>query len=279
MNTFKRTIEFLTTLYTCINFIIIIAAIVTFIIKRPIKTWRVHRAVRKLLSFKGRECAIITPIYQKVIYTKPYNIFIYEEVCIYNDIVNLLAKTGMPFNANLLSSNDVVEVNKFENQICLGGPGSNSVTYRYFQEKFTQIRFFVEKEILDCHPTGRNFLEVNNQIGFRYGNGEEDVFLVESKYYNDKEREYDIEYAIIIKLTREDFNITENRTVFLLIGYSVISTAAIVRFFCANYSTIFKRFKGRHFFVVYKTHRQTKSVLPNTMMDLTDKLFLKQQHL
>ena len=88
---------------------------------------------------------------------------------------------------------------------------------------------------------------------------------------NDDER-----YAIIVKLSGEDFNIENHGTVHILFGNGIEGTLAISQYLLKNYKDLYKIVKRKkHYFIAFKIKTSTGMIDSKSFVDLTDKMFIQ----
>ena len=86
----------------------------------------------------------------------------------------------------------------------------------------------------------------------------------------------DERYAIIVKLSKEDFKSKDHGTVHILFGNGVEGTLAVSRYLLFNYRDLNKLVASKkHYFIAFKVKRKTGIIDTNSFIDLTDRMFSK----
>lgn len=247
----------------------IIVAITGFLVGRLIPAIKKHM-IRKSLSLRRKECKIILPAYDK----KLHNIYDIISMCPIEDIkaasniIDLIHATGLYSHQQSIIYERTYS-DSFENYniFCIGGSLANKYSYDLFQQFFPKFKIYANEEKVKTNPNkipSNHFIISDEVRGFCWGDSTDEKFLVNS----------DERYAIIIKLSNNDFHIKNHGTVHILFGNGVEGTLAISKYLLHDYRDLYKRVKGRqHYFIAFKIKRGTGIIDPNSFIDLTDKMF------
>lgn len=227
--------------------------------------------IKKCLSLKGRDCKIILPVYNK----KLYNQVDIISMCPIGDIksasnvIDLIHASGLYSHQQSIIYESAYS-NSFENYniFCIGGSLANPYSYDLFQQFFPKFKIYAPEEKIKTNPNGipsDHFVISEAEKGFCWGTLPEESFLID----------FDERYAIIVKLSSEDFQVKNHGTVHILFGNGIEGTLAISKYLLHNYQDLYKRVKGKkHYFIAFKIKRDTGIIDPNSFVDLTDKMFL-----
>ncbi len=251
----------------------IIIALVGFLISKAIPTINTYK-IRKCLSLKRNECKIILPSYDKKIHN---NVDIIQ-VCPIGDIkaatniMDLINLTGLYSNQNSIiyesTYNDIFE--KY-NIFCIGGSLANKYSYEIFKQFFPKFKIMATEKKVKNNPNKipeDNFVITDSEKGFCWGDSVEEQFQIDT----------DERYAVIVKLTSNDFNIKHHGTVHILFGNGIEGTLAISQYLFFNYKDLYSRTKKRkHYFIAFKLKKDTGIINANSFIDLTEIMFSDTQ--
>lgn len=247
----------------------IITAVVGFFVGRiflEIKKFK----IRKCLSLTKKQCKIILPSYNEKLHNKKEMI----PVCPIGDIkaasnvIDLIHETGLYSHQQsvLYESNYADSIENY-NVFCIGGSLANQYSYDLFQQFFPEFKIYASAEKIQTNPnkiSSNHFVENESKKGFCWGTSFDEQFLI-----NNDER-----YAIIVKLSDEDFLVKNHGTVHILFGNGVEGTLAISKYLLHSYKDLYKKVKRKkHYFIAFKIKRSTGMINPNSFVDLTDKMF------
>ena len=155
------------------------------------------------------------------------------------------------------------------NVFCIGGLLANSYTYDLFQQFFPSFKIYATREKFEFNPNKiplKNFILSEDKVGFCWGEASSQSFVVKK----------DERYAIIVKLSKEDFKSKDHGTVHILFGNGVEGTLAISRYLLFNYRDLNKLVASKkHYFIAFKVKRKTGIIDTNSFIDLTDRMFSK----
>lgn len=247
----------------------IIVGVIGFLIGKIIPEIKKYK-IKKCLSLSKKECRIILPNYD----IKLHNNKDLISVCAIGDIkaasniIDLIHATGLyPHQQSIIYENAYSDSFENYNIFCIGGSLANKYSYDLFQQFFPKFKIYATEEKIRTNPNGipsNHFVESAEERGFCWGNLPDEKFLIDSN-----ER-----YAIIIKLSNDDFHIKNHGTVHILFGNGVEGTLAISKYLLLDYKDLFKRVKGKkHYFIAFKIKRDTGIIAQNSFVDLTDELF------
>lgn len=251
----------------------VIVAILTFIIQKVYTELKKYK-VKRCLSLKRKECKIILPIYNKKLHNKREKIPMCPigDIKAATNIIDLIYTTGLhSYQQSIIYEN--VYFDSFENYniFCIGGSLANHYSYDLFKQFFPKFKIYASENKIKTNPNNipaSHFVASEIKKGFCWGDSSDEEFLIN----------YDERYAILIKLTNEDFHLKNHGTVHILFGNGVEGTLAISKYLLYNCKDLYKRVKGKkHYFVVFKIKRDTGIINPNSFIDLTNKMFLKDR--
>lgn len=100
--------------------------------------------------------------------------------------------------------------------------------------------------------------------GFAGGSSDGEQFTIDT----------DERYAIIVKLSSDDFGVKDHGTIHILFGNGIEGTLAISRYLLFNYKDLYNRTKKRkHYFIAFKLKKDTGIINTNSFIDLTETMF------
>lgn len=230
-----------------------------------------QQRVQKCLSLKKKECKIVLSSYDKKLHNKIDII----PVCPIGDlqaasnIIDLIHASGLVKHQQsiFLDESYNVPVENY-NLFCIGGSLANKYSHDFFQQFFPNFKILASPEKIRTNPNkipNSRFMISENKKGFVWSDSIEDSFVVEK----------DERYAIIVKLTEDDFKIKNHGTVHILFGNGIEGTLAISQYLLFNYKDLYSRVKNKkHYFIAFKLKRNTKIIDPGSFLDLSDKMFI-----
>lgn len=153
------------------------------------------------------------------------------------------------------------------NEICIGGSFYNKRTNSYFIKYFSEFKEFVDfkhKNKLENADIDTQMVEYSdNRFGFKI---DEDTFLETVEYKKD--------YAFLIKLTPNDFNIENKKVVHILFGGTYIGTIKATEYLKSHCKEIYRKYKNKHYFFAIEINLIDNSFNDRIgIIDLTDKMF------
>lgn len=150
--------------------------------------------------------------------------------------------------------------NKLNPRTGIGGSLANRYTYDFyfttntydlFQQFFLDFKIYATREKYESNPNRiplKQFRISEERVGFCWGEQDNQSFTVEK----------DERYAVMMKLSKEDFRSKDHGTVHILFGNGIEGTMAISRYLLFHYKDINKRVRSRrHYFVAFKVKRKT----------------------
>lgn len=227
--------------------------------------------IKKCLSLGKKGCKIILPNYGKKLHNKIDII----QMCPIGDIkaasniIDLIHTSGLYSHQQSI----IYEWNYFDafenyNVFCVGGSLANPYSYDLFQQFFPEFKIYASEERIRTNPNRippSHFVVNESKLGFCWGNPPDGEFLINA----------DERYAIIIKLSNEDFGNKNHGTVHILFGNGIEGTLAISKYLLHDYKDLYKRVKGRkHYFIAFKVKRDTGIIDSSSFFDLTDTMFV-----
>lgn len=263
-------IEFFNDYYSVFSFLYtLLGVVVGFFISKILPFIKRYR-IRKCLSLKKTQCRVILPSYEKKIHN---NIDIIQ-VCPIGDIkavsnvLDLIHATGLYAHQEsiIYESNYNSSFDNF-NVFCIGGSLANRYSYDLFQQFFPKFKILASEEKIQTNPNKipqDHFVSCEAERGFCWGESSDERFII-----GDDER-----YAIIVKLSNQDFNMENHGTVHILFGNGVEGTLAISKYLLCDYKDLYKRVKGeKHYFIAFKLKRSTGLIDTNSFVNLTRIMF------
>lgn len=247
----------------------LLVAICGFVISKLIPKIKQYK-IRKCLSLSKYECKIVLPCYNKKLHNKNDLI----QVCPVGDIkavsniIDLIHTTGLySHQQSIIYENDYFSNFENYNIFCIGGSLSNQYTYDIFQQFFPKFKIYACKDKIENNPNKipySHFILNEFEKGFCWGNLPDEKFII-----NNDER-----YAIIVKLSNEDFNIKNHGTIHILFGNGVEGTLAISKYLLNNYKDLYSRVgRKSHYFIAFKLRKTTGIIDTKSFIDLTEKMF------
>ena len=144
---------------------------------------------------------------------------------------------------------------------------ANRYTYDLFQQFFPDFKIYATREKYESNPNRiplKQFRISEERVGFCWGEQDNQSFTVEK----------DERYAVMVKLSKEDFHSKDHGTVHILFGNGIEGTLAISRYLLFHYKDINKLVRSRrHYFVAFKVKRKTGIIDTDSFVDLTDQMF------
>lgn len=229
------------------------------------------RTISALRLVKGRECKIVMPTYENIDLHPSssskalFNVNEQSDVLASLNIISLIEKVGLQFDEEYYvlqeHCNQIVANN---NVFCIGGTVANEQTKVYFSRFFPEFRLFSKSFNKDDRESQKIYAFDEAKRGFCWGNGGE--FTVSKGEH----------YAILVRLTKEDFNINDAGTVYILFGSKADSTLVASKYLLCNMNDLIKRTRRKkHFFIVMRIREANgiKTVEFDEKYDLTDEIF------
>lgn len=212
-----------------------------FIVKRVNKY-----KLKSILGLENELCYVLAPIYPDKGGKKRIK---YKNAYAFGHILELTYRIRK--EPQIIPHDGLNEFTDISDIIALGGPKSNSYVGKIINEYNIQFKTTNKAEINKFkQPIGPNIY-----TGFKIG---EEVFPA-------SEIE---EPAIIIKLTEKE--IGENRTIFLIFGYSAQGTASAAYYLSKEYKRLYKAFKKNKFYILINiSRRESYKVYKREYVDLT----------
>lgn len=227
--------------------------------------------IKKCLSLTKNECKIALPSYDKQLHNKIDII----QMCPIGDIkaasnvIDLIHATGLySHQHSIFYENNYSNAIENYNIFCVGGSLANKYSYNFFQQFFPNFKIYAPEEKIKTNPNqipANYFVLSETEKGFCWGNRADEQFLIGT----------DERYAVIVKLTSEDFGIKNHGTVHILFGNGIEGTLAISKYLLYDYKDLYRRVKRKkHYFIAFKVKRSTGIIDSNSLVDLTDKMFM-----
>lgn len=239
------------------------------------------RNVRKCLALQKKECKIVLPTYERKLYDNEKDVLMCDlgDINAASNIIDLIRKTGLYPNQEKMfyeetPSNSPSSYNLF----LIGGLLANKNTLGIFSDKFSKFKLLVTEEsrkrLDNPNDVSSKWFMTNDKNGFFWG----DASTVSiSKNVKEKfEVTKDERYAIIVKLSKEDFGGDDHGDIYILFGQGRKATLAISKYMLLNYHDLYKKVKKKkHFFVAFKVGYASGEIDGSTFVDLTDVMFDK----
>lgn len=253
-----------------VSLILTLLSIISFFIGlsiNKIKNNVQNRKRKKILSIKNNLCAISIPTFNVQVFSDVSSMVLTDEAIIQQKIINFCSKlniTTVPFNNN---------ANFIGDEIHIGGPSTNLFANYYIHSYFPKFKWMLTPQHYSNYAA--KIEDKLNKSVFMI-NEKDDVegFVYDSNPNNVLRRtEKTQDYAVLIKMTSEDFNIG-NKNVHILFGAGRIGTKAAIEYFINCYDQLYKKYKGKHYFIAFPVNK--KSGMPmnkNNPIDLTSIMF------
>lgn len=246
----------------------VLAALFGFLVGKIPPKMRAYK-IKKCLSLGKRSCKIILPNYHKKLHNPKDSI----EVCPVGDImaasnlIDLIHSTGLyTHQQSIFYEGNYSEGFEKYNIFCVGGSLANAYSYDLFRKFFPKFKILATEEKIRRNPLKipPDHFVVSERKGFCWGDSPEEAFFIDAS-----ER-----YAILVKLSEDDFRMKNHGTVHILFGNGIEGTLALSKYLLNDYTDLYKRVgRKRHYFLAFKVKRDTGMIIPNSFVDLTDKLF------
>lgn len=160
----------------------------------------------------------------------------------------------------------VDSIGETDNMFCIGGFIANEQTEYYFKRFFPSFRVYTNRSGENYAMKKDKYIFSETKRGFRWGENEDEEYTVKKG-----ER-----YAILIRLTEEDFNIGNTGVVYILYGNDDISTLGLSEYILNHSDDLAEKTKKRkHFFIAFSVQEVNKEPKLNMsdFKDLTDVMF------
>lgn len=247
----------------------VLSAIFGFVIGKIFSKLNKYK-IRKCLSLNNSECKIILPSYDKKLYNRTDIIPMCPigDIKAASNIIDLIHKTGLYSHQDSIFYERRYDINFVNyNIFCIGGSLANKYSYHLFKQFFPNFQIFAPEEKIKTNPNKippEHFKESDYEKGFCWGDAESDQFII-----NKDER-----YAILVKLSAQDFNINHHGTIHILFGNGINGTLAISQYLLHNYKDLYEMVKKeKHYFIAFKLKRGTEIIDTNSFIDLSNKMF------
>lgn len=229
---------------------------------------RKKRKIRKFLSLQKKDCKIILPNYMKKVHSNVIPVAPVEDIKAASNIIDLIHATGLySHQQSIIYESNYYDSFENHNVFCIGGSLANQYSYELFKQFFPKFKIYATEEKIRTNPnnvSADHFIMSDSKKGFCWGDSSDEEFLI-----NSSER-----YAIMVKVSNEDFKLKNYGTVHILFGNGTEGTLAISRYLLNDYKDLYKRVKKKkHYFVAFKINRATGIIKANSFIDLTDKMF------
>ena len=228
------------------------------------------RAIRKCLSLEKKECTIILPTYLKKLHNQIEDVAMCPmgDVQATANVIDLIHEAGLTSHQkSVIYEGNYAEPMDRYNVFCIGGSLANRYTYDLFQQFFPDFKIYATREKYESNPNRiplKQFRISEERVGFCWGEQDNQSFTVEK----------DERYAVMVKLSKEDFRSKDHGTVHILFGNGIEGTLAISRYLLFHYKDINKLVRSRrHYFVAFKVKRKTGIIDTDSFVDLTDQMF------
>lgn len=168
---------------------------------------------------------------------------------------------------NLIDNNQ-----ESKNEINIGGFMTNKSVNAYFIKYFSSLKYVINikyKEVYDKYPINKAIVDYSSdKFGFKIDN---EVFLETNSKICD--------YAFLIKLTKSDFKDDNEKTVHIIFGGSDVGTLKASEFLFTHCKQIYQKYGKNHYFFAIEINRTDESInYTKGMIDLTDRMFLNDNH-
>lgn len=246
----------------------LVALVVGFLTNKGWERIKKKRAVSALKLDRKKLCKIIVPTYEDVKLhqhgnvTTGFNVNGQGDVLASINIISLIRQIGLKFDEDVFFQEQYNQTLIHNNVFCIGGIVANEQTRSYFSEKFPNFRIYIPK-LGESITRNDIYYEAENKRGFRWGDGKEFI----AKQGED--------YAIIVRLTGEDFGLDNAGTVYILYGNNINATLMASKYFLHHVNDLIKRTKGKeHFFIVMRIPKKAGArYYFDENYDLTEELF------
>lgn len=152
------------------------------------------------------------------------------------------------------------------NEFCIGGIIANNQTEYYFKRFFPHFRIYTNRiGEMRCVPEDK-YIYSEVKCGFKYGQGDNEEYVIRKSE----------KYAILVRLTEEDFNIDDAGTVYILHGNNPQSTLALSEYILYHAKDLIRKTRKRkHFFIVFTVDEIDGEIKINmsNYCDLTNTVF------
>ncbi len=245
-----------------ISFIFNIIFVVIPLIIKIFRYLFVKRYIKLVLGYTEEDVKITNCIFSLSTPSNVQNDFVaYSSVLALNNI-NILFNM---VNQRFCLDERIIDAN---NEMNIGGFTANKKVNAYFTKYFPNFKYvtnITNKEALERHPIDNKIFiySTDNKKGFQI-NGH--IFL------NIIDRNTD--YAILIKLTKEDFKDDNNRSVHIIFGGTDIGTIKGTEFLLTHYKQIYDTYGKNHYFFAIEINCIDESInYSKKIIDLTDEMF------
>lgn len=205
---------------------------------------------RKKLGVIGdnKQCEISIPTYKRRIFDEELETVILSEVTQLCDIIIFLknVKKEVFFRNEKIKKKDTIE-------IIIGSPVVNNNSLVYFNDFFTSVKYYINSENyrnseIDFKERISDFFVINNyyEQAIRYGENESEVLEYKHKIKD---------YAILIKISNNDFVFDKKKTVHIIFGMGRNGTKEAVNFFIMNYRRLYRDFHNRHYCIALEVNK------------------------
>ena len=238
------------------------------------KGWEKIKKARRISALrlrKDRTCKIVMPTYNNIdLYPQSRSRTMFDvnsqgDVLASLNVVSFAGYVGLEFaNEYYVLGEHPNEIVANNNIFCIGGIVANKQTRAHFSRFFPEFRIFNSNLKEDDEEGQKLFFYDKEKRGFRWGAGKE--FTV-----SDGEH-----YAILVRLTKEDFGTDDAGTVYILYGNKMESTLVASKYLLCQINDLIKRTRRKkHFFIVMRIREVNGSsnIYFDDKYDLTDEMF------
>ena len=237
-----------------------------------------RRNIRKCLMLQKKECKIVLPTYGKKLYDKKTDVPMcdFGDIKAAGNIIDLIRKTGLNQSQEKIFYEEDYSISIASyNMFYMGGILANKNVLDIFNNKFSKFKLLItDTPHNNPNNVSSKWFKHNGKNGFFWGDSSVDNISedVKEKFeVTGNER-----FAIIVKLSKEDFGGDDHGDVYILFGQGRIATLAISRYMLSNYYDLYKKVKKKkHFFVAFKVSAVSGEIDGSTFVDLTDAMFDK----
>lgn len=186
-------------------------------------------------------------------YDKKYNYVSFNDIESANNIITLFNKINQKFRLTDAS----VDGNS---EICIGGFLVNRKINTYLVKYFEDFKYITSPDLKE-----------------KYGNNPIIEYVPEKNGYRAKDMEFpfnnDIDYAFLIKLTKNDFK-DAKKTVHIIHGTNEVGLRRATEYLATKYKEIYKKYKDGHYFFAIEIIRHDNSInYSKGIIDLTAIMF------
>lgn len=246
-------------------------AIISFLVGVPsiialsIKIYRYFcdiRYAKKILGFDKQPVQITQCIFEIEMknYDERYYIT-HSSIIALNNTIELLNITGQKFYL-IDNSREAI------NEINIGGFVANKTVSSYIKKYFPDFKFIIDS---------------NNGKAYQQNPVDKDIFILSDnkKQFKIGKKILDmsdgsVDYAILIKLTKDDFKDVNKKTVHIVFGGGDLGTIKATEYLATNYKSIYRTFGKKHYFFALEVRETDRKINDSIgIMDFTNEMFIQ----